>query len=44
MTYDLSYEQAFELLRRISNDTNTKLRDVARQVLSERGLPAGLVH
>ena len=44
VTYDLSYEQAFELLRRISNDTNTKLRDVARQVLSERGLPAGLVH
>ena len=44
VTYDISYEQAFELLRRISNDTNTKLRDVARQVLSERGLPAGLLH
>ncbi|MDO3394426.1 GAF and ANTAR domain-containing protein [Nocardioides sp. SOB44] len=44
VTYDISYEQAFELLRRISNDTNTKLRDVARQVLSERGLPAALLH
>ena len=44
VTYEISYEQAFELLRRLSNETNTKLRDVARQVLSERGLPAGLVH
>ncbi len=43
VTYDISYEQAFELLRRCSSETNTKLRDVARQVLKERGLPAALM-
>lgn len=39
-TYGVSYEQAFELLRRCSMDTNTKVRDLARRVLSERGLPS----
>lgn len=43
VTYDITYEQAFELLRRCSNETNTKLRDVARLVLIERGLPAAML-
>lgn len=43
VTYDISYEQAFELLRRCSNDTNTKLRDVARRVLTERALPVEML-
>lgn len=37
--YGISYEQAFDVLHRLSNDTNTKLRDVAQDVLDARGLP-----
>jgi GAF domain-containing protein len=39
LKYDISYERAFEVLHRYSNDTNTKLRDVAAQVLEKRDLP-----
>ncbi|GAA1154328.1 GAF and ANTAR domain-containing protein [Nocardioides aquiterrae] len=39
--YDISYERAFEVLHRYSNDHNLKLRDVAETVASERGLPPG---
>jgi GAF domain-containing protein len=38
--YDIGYEAAFDVLHRYSNDTNTKLRDVAARVVEERGLPA----
>lgn len=38
--YDISFERAFQLLHRLSNDHNVKLRDVAQEVLDERGLPA----
>lgn len=37
--YDISYERAFEVLHRFSNDHNRKLRDVAAQVAEARGLP-----
>lgn len=37
--YGLDRERSFELLRRLSNQTNTKLRDVAQQVTDQRGLP-----
>ncbi|MFC7496110.1 MULTISPECIES: GAF domain-containing protein [unclassified Nocardioides] len=37
--YGISYERAFEVLHRYSNDTNTKLRDVAARVLDMRDLP-----
>lgn len=37
--YDISYEAAFEVLHRYSNDTNTKLREVAARVVEERDLP-----
>lgn len=37
--YDISYERAFEVLHRFSNDHNLKLRDVAAQVAEARGLP-----
>lgn len=37
--YDISFERAFEVLHRYSNDTNTKLRDVAAIVVEERDLP-----
>jgi GAF domain-containing protein len=37
--YDISYERAFEVLHRYSNDHNLKLRDVAETVTRERGLP-----
>jgi hypothetical protein len=37
--YGLDLDSAFELLRRHSNSTNTKLRDVARQVADDGGLP-----
>jgi GAF domain-containing protein len=39
MRYEISHEQAFELLRRYSSRTNTKLRDVARIVVTTRALP-----
>ncbi len=37
--YSLSKEAAFQLLRRYSNATNTKLRDVAETVIELRDLP-----
>jgi len=37
--YDISFERAFEVLHRYSNDTNTKLRDVAALVVDSRDLP-----
>lgn len=37
--YDLDLETAFELLTRLSNERNTKLRDLAAQVVAERALP-----
>lgn len=36
--YDVSYESAFTVLQRYSNDNNIKLRDVARTVLETREL------
>ena len=39
--YEVDPEQAFEVLRRISNDANLKLRDVAARVVEARGLPGG---
>jgi GAF domain-containing protein len=38
--YDISFERAFQLLHRYSNDHNIKLRDLAEQVLEQRTLPA----
>lgn len=37
--FDVSYERAFEVLHRYSNDRNLKLRDVAATVAEIRGLP-----
>jgi GAF domain-containing protein len=37
--YDISYERAFEVLHRYSNDRNVKLRDVAELVADIRDLP-----
>jgi GAF domain-containing protein len=37
--YDLDGDQAFAVLRRYSQDTNTKLRDVAQQLIETRKLP-----
>jgi len=37
--YSLSGDQAFEVLRRYSQDTNTKLREVAQQLIDSRRLP-----
>lgn len=37
--YDISYERAFEVLHRYSNDHNRKLRDVAEEVARAKGLP-----
>jgi GAF domain-containing protein len=37
--YGLDLDRSFQLLRRYSNRTNTKLRDVARQVAQDGGLP-----
>ncbi len=41
--YELSEDRSFALLKRYSNCTNTKLRDVARQVVGRRGLPGDRV-
>ncbi|WP_166140643.1 GAF and ANTAR domain-containing protein [Nocardioides ochotonae] len=38
--YDLSYEAAFAVLRRFSNETNTPLREVAERVMETRDLPS----
>ena len=37
--FDLDGDQAFAVLRRYSQDTNTKLRDVAHQLVQTRELP-----
>jgi GAF domain-containing protein len=37
--YDLDGDQAFDVLRRYSQDTNTKLRDVAQQLIDSRRFP-----
>ncbi|MEV5967375.1 GAF and ANTAR domain-containing protein [Kribbella sp. NPDC051952] len=37
--FDLDADQAFAVLRRYSQDTNTKLRDVANQLVNTRKLP-----
>ncbi|HWD79961.1 MAG TPA: GAF and ANTAR domain-containing protein [Kribbella sp.] len=38
--YNLNSDQAFEVLRRYSQDTNTKLREVAQQLIDSRRLPS----
>ncbi|MFC5495834.1 ANTAR domain-containing protein [Nocardioides caricicola] len=43
MRYDITFERAFEVLHRISNDSNTRLRDVAARVAQEHDLPADLI-
>jgi len=35
--FDLDADRAFDVLRRYSQDTNTKLRDVARMIVTHRG-------
>ncbi|NUR94884.1 MAG: GAF and ANTAR domain-containing protein [Kribbellaceae bacterium] len=37
--YSLDSDQAFQVLRRYSQDTNTKLREVAQQLIDSRRLP-----
>jgi GAF domain-containing protein len=37
--YDLDGDRAFDVLRRYSQDSNTKLRDVAQQLIDTRKLP-----
>jgi AmiR/NasT family two-component response regulator len=37
--FDLNADQAFAVLRRYSQDTNTKLRDVAHELVQTRKLP-----
>lgn len=37
--FDINADQAFAVLRRYSQDTNTKLRDVAQQLVDTRELP-----
>jgi GAF domain-containing protein len=37
--YDVNGDQAFAILKRYSQDTNTKLRDVAQQLIDTRRLP-----
>ncbi|RZT16797.1 GAF domain-containing protein [Kribbella sp. VKM Ac-2569] len=38
--YDLDSDRAFQVLRRYSQDTNTKLREVAQQLIDSRRLPS----
>lgn len=40
--YSLTDERAFEFLVRLSNDSNTKLRDVAAHVVHKRNVATGL--
>jgi GAF domain-containing protein len=40
VTYELTMEQSFELLRRYSSQSNTKIREVAQHVVDSGGLPA----
>jgi GAF domain-containing protein len=37
--YDVDEDRAFAILKRLSQDTNTKLRDVAQQLVDTRTLP-----
>jgi AmiR/NasT family two-component response regulator len=37
--YGISQEAAFEVLKRYSSHANTKLREVAHEVVEQRGLP-----
>jgi AmiR/NasT family two-component response regulator len=37
--YGLSADQAFSLLQRLSSTTNTKLRDIAGQIVATREVP-----
>jgi AmiR/NasT family two-component response regulator len=37
--FDMNGDQAFAVLRRYSQDTNTKLRDVAQTLIDTRSLP-----
>jgi AmiR/NasT family two-component response regulator len=37
--YDVDADRAFEVLKRYSQDTNTKLRDVAQQLIDTGKLP-----
>jgi hypothetical protein len=37
--YDLDGDRAFEVLKRYSQDTNRKLRDVAQELVDTRKLP-----
>ena len=37
--YELNMDQSFELLRRYSSHTNTKLGEVAEYVVANRALP-----
>jgi len=37
--YGIAYDTAFDVLRRLSNDLNVKLKDLAQQVADQRGLP-----
>ena len=37
--YEISYEEAFAVLQRYSNETNVKLRELARRVKADRALP-----
>jgi GAF domain-containing protein len=39
--FGIDGDQAFAVLRRYSQDTNTKLRDVAQQLIDTRKLPSG---
>ena len=41
--YDITYERAFQVLHRFSNEHNLKLRDLAEQVLELRTLPGSEV-
>jgi GAF domain-containing protein len=37
--YQINGDQAFAILRRYSQDTNTKLRDIAQRLIDDRALP-----
>jgi len=37
--YGIAYDTAFDVLRRLSNELNVKLKDLAQQVADQRGLP-----
>jgi AmiR/NasT family two-component response regulator len=37
--FDVDDDRAFAILKRYSQDTNTKLRDVAQQLIDTRKLP-----